>query len=191
MMSRAIFLDRDGTINVEKHYLHKIDEFEFLPGVIKGLKFLQDAGYLLIIITNQSGIGRGYYTEDDFEKLNNWMIGELRKHGVDIAAVFYCSHLPDARIKKYRKICNCRKPALGLYKKAVEEYNIDLSKSYAIGDKIRDCSICEVSDCKGFLIAENEKMDVINAVKAGEYQNIRYAQDLCACIEQIVKGEEK
>ncbi len=187
-MNKAVFLDRDGTINVEKHYLHKIGDFELLPGVIEGMRILQNAGYLLIIITNQSGIGRGYYTEDDFLKLNSWMVANLKNQGVHISHVYYCPHLPDAKVERYRKVCECRKPALGLYDQAVKNFDIDLSKSYAIGDKIRDCAICESSSCKGFLIGENERVDLIEAVKDGKYQNIKYAQDLLDCAVQI-RGE--
>ena len=79
-MNKAAFLDRDGTINVDKAYLSKIEEFEYVPGVVEGLSMLQDAGYLLIVITNQSGIARGYYSEEDFLELNNWMISDLRKN---------------------------------------------------------------------------------------------------------------
>lgn len=150
--NKAVFLDRDGTINVEKHYLYKIEDFEFLPGVIEGLRSLQKAGYLLIVITNQSGIGRGYYTEADFHRLNDWMVEELKAHGVDITAVYYCPHLPDALIPEYRKECECRKPKLGMYYQAAEEWNIDFAQSIAIGDNLRDCEICRVEGCRGFLI---------------------------------------
>lgn len=155
-MKKAVFLDRDGTINVEKHYLYKIEDFEFLPGVIQGLKKLQDLGFILVIITNQSGIARGYYTEEDYNKLTGYMLSILESNGVYISKVCYCPHLEDAIIPKYRKICDCRKPKLGMYYKAIEEFNIDLSKSWAIGDKERDCEICNVSECKGILLSSQE-----------------------------------
>ncbi len=186
-MNRAVFLDRDGTINVEKNYLYKIEDFEFLPGVVNGLRLLQDAGYKLIVITNQSGIGRGYYTEEDYKNLNDWMIDELKKYGVVIDAVYYCPHLPDAKVEKYRKICNCRKPAIGLYDEAIKDFDIDVSHSWAIGDKIRDCGICEKTECRGFLIENNEKSEIIEYVKNGRYRNIRYAEDLRAAAERIVE----
>lgn len=154
-MNKAIFLDRDGTINVDKKYLHKIEDFEFLPGVLDGMKMLQNAGYLLIVITNQSGIGRGYYSEKDFEILNSWMLGELESNGIHIARVYYCPHLPNAKIKKYRKVCECRKPALGMYEQAVKNYDIDLSHSWTIGDKPRDCLLCEKTECRGFLVGQD------------------------------------
>lgn len=187
MKRKAIFLDRDGTINVEKNYLYRIEDFEFLPGVIEGLKLFQDAGYLLIIITNQSGIGRGFYTEEDFQILNTWMIAELKRKGIDIDKVYYCPHLPNATIEKYRIDCNCRKPAIGLYEKAMNDFDIDMEKSFAIGDKIRDCAICEKMNCNGYLIGNNEKTNIIQAVKNGDYKNIAYEKDLLECAKLIVK----
>ena len=186
-MNKAVFLDRDGTINIEKNYLYKIEDFEFLPGVIEALKRLQDAGFLLIIITNQSGIGRGYYTEEDFHKLNDWMINTLKEQGVIITDVYYCPHLPDAEIEEYRIDCECRKPNLGMYKKAVVDYAIDLSQSYAIGDKIRDCAICESSECKGYLIGSNEKYYIIDAVKNGDYMHVCYSRNLLDAANSILK----
>ena len=187
MASKAIFLDRDGTINVEKHYLHRIEDFEFIPGAVNALKRLQDAGYLLFIMTNQSGIAKGYYSEEDFLKLNDWMLGELKSQGVTISKVYYCPHLPDARVSKYRTICDCRKPALGMFRKAITEFDIDVGKSYAIGDKIRDCSLCNETDCKGFLVGNNEKPEVINSAKNGIYRNINYAFDLSVCADIILE----
>lgn len=187
IMNKAVFLDRDGTINVEKHYLYKIEDFEFLPGVIEGLKMLQDAGYILVIITNQSGIARGYYTEDDFYKLNDWMLNELEKEGIEISGVYYCPHLPDARIERYRKTCDCRKPALGMFKKAKDELNIDIDSSFAIGDKIRDLSICETTGCKGILINNNEDKRIIDGVERGKSRHIIYADNLKKAAKRIVE----
>ncbi len=185
--TKAIFLDRDGTINVEKDYLYKISDFEFLPGVIEALRMLQDTGYLLIIITNQSGIARGYYTENDYKKLNNWMLKELKKQGINITAAYYCPHHPEAKVDKYRIDCNCRKPKLGLYEKAIKDFNIDLSQSFAIGDKIRDCAICETTDCHGFLIADNEKTEVKEAVRFGKYKGVNYAANIYEAAKEICK----
>lgn len=187
-MNKAIFLDRDGTINVEKNYLYKIEDFEFLPGVIDGLKLLQDAGYLLIIITNQSGIGRGYYTERDFKLLNDWMISFLNEKGVIISQVYYCPHLPNALIEEYRMDCECRKPKLGLFYEAVKDFDLDISKCYSIGDKIRDCAICQYTSCRGFLIGTNETPSIISKVMNNNYQNIKYEMSLLKCAERIIYG---
>lgn len=188
-MNKAIFLDRDGTINVEKLYLYKIEDFEFLPGAIDALKKLQEAGFMLIILTNQSGIARGYYSKEDFIKLNSWMLEELKRYEVIISDVYYCPHLPDASIEKYRKTCECRKPKLGMFEQAIIEHNIDLGHSFAIGDKLRDCAICETTKCRGFLIGAQEKDVVIEEVKSGKRRNICYAASLSDCADRIIKTE--
>lgn len=185
MKAKAVFLDRDGTINVEKKYLYRIEDFNFLPGVLEGLKILQDEGYLLIIVTNQSGIARGYYTEDDLTRLHNWMIYKLAREKIYIKKIYYCPHLPNAKITKYRKKCACRKPALGMYMHAVRTFGISLDDSYAIGDKIRDCAICKKTGCKGYLIGTNEKAEIIGAVKNGKQKNVSYASNLLAVAKEI------
>lgn len=187
-MVKAVFLDRDGTINVDKNYLYKIEDFEFLPGVIDGLRLLQEHGFLLIVVTNQSGIARGYFTENEYNTLNDWIINELEKNGVRITLTLYCPHHPSAKVLKYRKNCDCRKPKIGLYKKAIDLFDIDISSSYVIGDKIRDCSICEISDCKGYLISDNEDAQILDMVKCGKYRNVEYAIDLNDASKKIVEN---
>ncbi len=177
-MTKAVFLDRDGTINVEKNYLYKIEDFEFLPGVFEALKLLQAEGYLLIVITNQSGIGRGYYTVEDFEKLNCWMLEQLQMHSINITEVFYCPHYINSMVAEYNFPCHCRKPEIGMYELAVQKYNINLERSWSIGDRIRDCSISSKSKCRSILIGHNERTEEINKVKNGMVQNVYYADNL-------------
>lgn len=185
-MNKAVFLDRDGTINAEKGYIYKIQDFEFLPNTIDALRLLQDNGFKLIIITNQSGIGRGYYTEKDFELLNTWMVKELMSLGVRIDKVYYCPHLPDAKVEIYRQECECRKPKLGMFFQAISDFELDVSKCYAIGDKIRDCSICTDTKCKGYLVGKNEDSDIINMVKKGFFPQTKYAESLFGATKQIL-----
>lgn len=180
-MNKAVFLDRDGTINVEKHYLYKITDFEFIPGALDGMKLLSNAGYLLIIITNQSGIARGYYTEDDYQTLNRYMLQECEKNGIKITDTYYCPHLPEARIKDYSLDCECRKPKTGLFRQAIEKYNIDLSTSYAIGDKLRDLSICEKTACMGYLI------DGFNSENGELPAGVKAVSSLAEAAEDILK----
>lgn len=186
-LKKAVFLDRDGTINVEKNYLYKIEDFEFIDGVLKALRELSDAGFLLIIITNQSGIARGYYTEKDYGLLNSWLLETFAKNGIKISASYFCPHLPDASVERYRTICNCRKPNTGLFEQAVKDFNIDLKKSFAIGDKIRDLAICEKSDCKGFLIGNNEKPEIIDKARNCEFPNIVWKKNMLDCIFDILR----
>lgn len=130
-MNKAIFLDRDGVINIEKNYLHKAGDFEFVEGVFDVLKKLQTLGYIFVIVTNQSGIGRGYYTQNDFDILTAWMLEEFEKNGVKIAKVNFCPHAPE-------EICGCRKPSPKMILDAANEFNIDLQKSWMVGDKFID-----------------------------------------------------
>jgi len=132
--TKAAFLDRDGVINIDKSYVHKVEDFEFIDGVFEALKFLQDRGYLLIVVTNQSGIGRGYYSEEDFQILTSYMLKELKKNGIDIAKVYHCPHSPDAK-------CECRKPAPKMLLDAKKEFDIDMQNSIMIGDKKSDIQV--------------------------------------------------
>ena len=151
----AIFLDRDGTIIQDKGYLHQKDDVEYLEGVINALRCLCEMGFLLFIITNQSGIARGYYTEQEFMDLNLWMCEDLKRQGVIITKTYYCPHLEEGIIPKYAKMCGCRKPKTELFWKAAEEYRIDMSKSFAIGDRMRDLMICREAKVRGLLLTQN------------------------------------
>lgn len=137
-MKKAILLDRDGTINVEKDYLHKIEDFEFEKNVVEALKIFSDLGYTMAVVTNQSGIARGYYTEDDLQKLNEYIKRELEKHGIVIEKFYYCPHHPEKGIGKYKTDCMCRKPNTGMLEAAIEEFDIDKTVSFMVGDTIAD-----------------------------------------------------
>ncbi len=132
-MNKALFLDRDGVVNKEKNYLYKIEDFEFIDEVFETCKYFQEKGYLIIIITNQAGIARGKYTEDDYEILTNWMIKEFEKNNIKISKVYYCPHHPD-----FSGECECRKPNPGMILQAKKEFDIDLSQSIFVGDKNSD-----------------------------------------------------
>ncbi len=140
-MQKAIFLDRDGVINVEKNYLYKIEDFEFIEGVFETLLHLQSLEYKLFIITNQSGIGRGYYTIDDFNLLTNWMKKEFENSNIKISQVELCPHGPDDG-------CTCRKPKIGMIENILKNHNIDLKKSWLIGDKSSDIKCANNANIK-------------------------------------------
>lgn len=128
--TNAIFLDRDGVINKDHGYVNKISDFELFPDVIKSLKLLQKK-FVLFIVTDQSGIGRGYYTEEDFLILNNHMLTIFKNNGINIREVYYCVHAPEEG-------CKCRKPSPYFVKQAEKKYNINLKGSFVIGDKPKD-----------------------------------------------------
>jgi D-glycero-D-manno-heptose 1,7-bisphosphate phosphatase len=137
VMRPALFLDRDGVINKDIGYLHRIEDFEFLDGAIETCRQFQAAGYLLIVISNQAGIARGYYTEQDFHHLNDWMIEQFRQSGVYLDRVLYSPFHPAGR-GEYRRDSFCRKPKPGLILQAQREFDIDLSTSILVGDKESD-----------------------------------------------------
>lgn len=128
---KVAFLDRDGVINEDLGYVHKIEDFHFIRGCIDALKVLQKKGFALIIVTNQSGIGRGYYSEQDYQQLTAWYRNELSKSGVVITDVFHCPHSPNEQ-------CDCRKPKAGLFIQAAEKYSINFYQSLMVGDKVSD-----------------------------------------------------
>ena len=136
-MNKAIFLDRDGTINIDHGYVHQIDDFEFIKGSINALKKLKEMGYLLVLVTNQSGIARGYFTEAQFLQLTEWMDWSLAEQGVDFDGIYYCPHHPDGK-GEFKEDCSCRKPKPGMLLDAMKALNIDPQQSIMVGDKIED-----------------------------------------------------
>ena len=148
-MDKAVFLDRDGTINLDKSYVYKISDFEFLPGAKEALFLLRNAGYQLVIVTNQSGVARGYYTEDDVRTLHRWLAETLAREGAGVAGIYYCPHHP-------RDMCGCRKPGLDLFYRAASELGLDIDSSIAIGDRARDLQICGRSGCRGYLLGNGQ-----------------------------------
>lgn len=138
MKVRALILDRDGVINTDKHYLHKIEDFSFIEGIVDALKYFAEKGYVLIIVTNQSGIARGYYTEEDFQRLTEWMLQQFLDQGVYITKVYYSPYHAEHGLGKYKKDSFCRKPNPGMILAAQEEFNLDLKNSILVGDNESD-----------------------------------------------------
>lgn len=134
----AIFLDRDGTINVDHGYVHEIDHFQFIDGVIDACHKLKEMGFALVLVTNQSGIARGKFSEEQFMYLTEWMDWSLADRDVDFDGIYFCPHHPEALIEKYRQACDCRKPQPGMLLQALYELNIDMAASYMVGDKPED-----------------------------------------------------
>lgn len=135
---KAVFLDRDGTINIEKHYLYRTEDFEFIEGVPEAIALLRQRGYLAIVVTNQAGVARGMYTERQVDELHRYINGELRKRDTQIDGFYYCPHHPTAGIGKYRVKCNCRKPETGLLERACRDFGIEKDGSWVVGDKSGD-----------------------------------------------------
>ena len=132
-MPKALFLDRDGVVNVEKNYLYKIDDFELMDGIVEVCRHYEANGYLIIIVTNQSGISRGYYSENDFKNLSEWMIDHFKLLGVTISHIYHCPHHESIDGE-----CACRKPEPGMFLEAQSDFDLDMKNSVMIGDNERD-----------------------------------------------------
>jgi D-glycero-D-manno-heptose 1,7-bisphosphate phosphatase len=137
-LRRAAFLDRDGVVNVDRGYVCRREDFVFVPGVLEACAQLRRLGLALVVVTNQSGIGRGLYSEDDYRRLTEWMVAEFAAAGAPLAGVYHCPHHPQALLPEYRRVCDCRKPAPGLLLAAARELSLDLSRSVLFGDKPSD-----------------------------------------------------
>lgn len=134
----ALFLDRDGVINREKDYVHRKEDFEFIDGVFAACRKARALGYKIVVITNQAGIARGFYSEADFHALTDWMLECLSRQGAVIDGVYFCPHHPTAGVGEYLKQCDCRKPEPGLILQAAREFDLDLEASVIVGDKLSD-----------------------------------------------------
>lgn len=160
MKKKALFLDRDGIINIDSGYVHKKEKFIFLKEIFLLCIEAQKLNLQIIVITNQAGIGRGYYTKKDFHILNDWMVNEFKSRGIKILDVFYCPYHPIHGIGEYKKESECRKPKPGMLLKAQEKHNISMKKSWFIGDKEDDISAANRAGInKTILVKSGHKID--------------------------------
>lgn len=137
-MKRAFFLDRDGTINIDSGYVGKADDVVLLPHAAESIRRINRAGYLVIVVTNQSGVARGYFQLDDVTDVNNRIEELLESEGAHVDRFYICPHLSGAAVKEYDMDCDCRKPKTGLFRQAIADYDLDPALCYACGDKPRD-----------------------------------------------------
>lgn len=151
-LKKAVFFDRDGTLNVDVHYLHRIEDFQWMPEAVEAIAYCHRQGYLVVVVTNQSGVARGYYEEADVGRLHQWMNEELARQGVaPIDGFYYCPHHPGAAVPEYAVDCDCRKPKPGMIFTACRELGIDAAQSFMVGDKPRDVECGEAAGAKGVL----------------------------------------
>ncbi len=153
---KVIFLDRDGVINQEVGYLHKSKDFKFIDGTFEACKQFQSLGYKLIVVTNQSGIARGYYQEEDFHILTKWMLAQFDNRDIDILDVFFCPHGP-------KSTCKCRKPQPGMLLEACDKYDINMEGSWIIGDKEADITAANSAGVNNtILVKSGHSVDEMN-----------------------------
>lgn len=162
--TKAVFFDRDGTLNVDIHYLHRPQDFIWTEDAKEAIRYCNEKGYLVIIVTNQSGVARGYYSEADIDFLHAWMNEELMKEGAHLDALYYCPHHPEGRVPAYTKVCDCRKPAPKMLNDACRDFNIDKAKSFFIGDTIGDMQCAKNAHIRGIRYTGGNLLQLVKDV---------------------------
>jgi len=166
-VNRAVFLDRDGVINKDTGYVHLVDDFEYIDGVFDACLALKKMGYLLVVVTNQSGIARGMYSEDDFHSLTEWMDWNFADKGVDLDGIYYCPHHPEKGIGEYKQDCDCRKPKPGMLLDAAKFLKIDLANLIMVGDKADDMRAAKAAGIgKSILVRSGKVVDEAGIIEA-------------------------
>ena len=193
MRRPAVFIDRDGTINEQMGYVNHISRFVLLPGAAEGIRLLNRLQYLAIIVSNQSGVARGYFPMALVDRVHAHMKDLLAKEGANIDGIFFCPHYPRGIVPEYSVECDCRKPATGLVQKACEKFDIDMKNSYVIGDRCSDIELAERSNLQGIMVTTGYGLgDIEYVLPYRPFKPLHIAKDLLHAvrwvIEQGVKG---
>lgn len=184
-LRRAVFLDRDGTINVEKDYLYRVEDFEFIPGTPEAIRLLKAAGFLVIVVTNQAGVARGYYDEQAVAVLHAHIQTLLAACGATVDGFYLCPHHPTEGLGPYRVQCDCRKGAPGMLLQAAREHGIALADSFMVGDKVADIEAGVAAGCRPILVKTGYGAKVEPQV-AAQFPGTRVCRDLAAAAERIL-----
>ena len=161
---KLCLLDRDGVLNVDKAYLYKPEAVEWVTDSLKAIAWLNRKGIKVAVVTNQSGVARGYFTEDTVRKLHAWMQAEVKKSGGEIAAFYYCPHLQGAAVKQYDVECECRKPKPGMILQALNDFNVLPGNAFLVGDSPRDVEAAEAAGVRGYLYTGGSLLEFVKSI---------------------------
>jgi D-glycero-D-manno-heptose 1,7-bisphosphate phosphatase len=181
-LRKAAFLDRDGVINKDKAYVFRWEDFEFVPGAIEGMRRMQQAGYALVVVSNQSGLARGYYTEDQYQTLTYRLRQELVAQGVTLDGVYHCPHHPEGTVAHLSMDCNCRKPAPGMILQAVQELKLSLADSLLVGDKPGDIQAARATGVGHVYLVDSDNPE---SVAKGQVTADGHYASLLDCTEYL------
>ena len=193
-MERVIFLDRDGTLNEEVHYLHKKEDLRLIEGAADALCRFRKSGYRLVVVTNQAGVARGYYQEEDVKLLHEYMNEILRPLGAEIDCFFYCPHHPEHGIGAYKKNCSCRKPDIGMFEQAEQYFQVDKAHSWMIGDKLIDVEAGKRFGVRTVLVGPGYGAKVHQELTGQERRKLPYdvyAKTLADAASAILEGKDE
>ncbi len=187
MKRPAVFMDRDGTVNEQMGYINDIRRFVLLPGSAKAIRLLNQHGFLAIIVSNQSGVARGYFPIDLVYEVHDHLKMLLKREGAFLDGIFFCPHYLGGKVPEYSRSCDCRKPRSGLIDQACREFSINMAHSYMIGDRSTDMELAFRSGLKGILIKTGYGLgDLKYIVPSSPYQPFHVAEDLLDAVESIV-----
>ena len=187
-MKPAVFLDRDGTINEQMGYINHPSRLVILPGVPEAVGLLNRNNYLVIVISNQSGVARGYFPVTLVHEVHDFLKTDLREKGGTVDGIYFCPHHPQGIVPEYRRDCKCRKPKTGLIEQAQKVFDIDMSKSYMVGDRYLDIELAHRINVKGILVKTGYGLGEIEYVLPGRQKPAYIAEDLFGAADWIVKG---
>ena len=192
MKRPAVFIDRDGTIKEEMGYINHISRFILLPGTAEGIRLLNRQLYLTIIVSNQSGVARGYFHIELVDRIHAYMRSLLEKEGAHIDGIFFCPHYPTGIVPEYSIVCDCRKPGTGLIQKACKSFDIDLENSYLIGDRCMDMELAYRSNLKGILVTTGYGLgDIEYVLPRSPFKPLHIAEDLLNAVRWIIEKRKK
>ena len=192
MKKPAVFMDRDGTINEQMGYINHITRFVLLPGTTEAIRLLNRHAYLAIVVSNQSGVARGYFPIELVAKVHERMRALLEKENVTIDQIFFCPHHPKGTVPQYSIACDCRKPKTGLIKKACECLDIDMTRSYVVGDRDIDMEMAHRAGLKGILVTTGYGLGEVEYVlPCSKFKPVHIARDLHHAVRYILENERR
>jgi D-glycero-D-manno-heptose 1,7-bisphosphate phosphatase len=191
MKRPAIFIDRDGTVNEQMGYINHLSRFRIFPGVPEAIRLLNENNYLVIVVTNQSGVARGYFPIELVKNIHEYMRDTLEKQGAKIDAVFFCPHYPRSRLKEYALECDCRKPKTGMIRQALDRFDIDLTQSYMIGDHYTDLEFAHNGNIKSIMVKTGYGLGEAEYILPGlKHKPVYVAEDLPDAVKWILGNGE-
>lgn len=187
MKRSAVFIDRDGTINEQMGYINHISRFHIFPSVPEAIKLLNRNNYLVIVVTNQSGVARGYFPIGLLEEIHTYMKDSLKEKGAELDAIFFCPHYPIGRVKEYAIKCDCRKPSTGMIRQAVDKFDIDLTQSFMIGDHYTDLELAKNVNIKSIMVKTGYGFGEVEYILPEfPYKPVYVADDLLDAVKWIL-----